>query len=418
MSDIINFLNSNTIYEVNVRQYTPAGTFTAFMKSLPRLKKMGIKILWFMPITPISLKKRLNTLGSYYACSSYTAINPEFGNLEDFKLLVNQAHLLGFKVIIDWVANHTGYDHEWTVKHKDWYIKDADGNFTEKNGWTDVIDLDYSNHKMQEEMIRCMEYWIQECDIDGFRCDMAHLVPLSFWQKAKLNCDKLKPLFWLGEFENTEYHHVFNVSYAWWWMKVTKEFQQKQASLQDIIQVLHSYSQYPHAALKLYFTTNHDENSWNGTEIEKYSFNALLWSVFSFTWIRGVPLIYSGQEIPNTKRLKFFEKDCIDWHQPLKNEHFYSSLIHLKNKNKALHGGEVFILPTEDDNILAYLRKNEFDIVLVLLNFADTDNHRITVKHQWLQGHFKNLFNDLEFHLKQDEIFEMSAHQYIVYYKV
>jgi glycosidase len=215
------------IYEVNIRQYTPEGNFVAFAKHLPRLKDMGVKILWLMPITPISIAKRQGSLGSYYACSSYTKINAEFGSIEDFKQLVATAHSLDFKVIIDWVANHTGYDHHWTKEHPEFYLKDKDGNFTEKNGWQDVIDLDYSNEALQEAMIAAMQFWITTCQIDGFRCDMAHLVPLSFWLKARQACDEIKKLFWLAECDEKEYHQVFDVSYAWQWMHATEKYFKK-----------------------------------------------------------------------------------------------------------------------------------------------------------------------------------------------
>ncbi len=206
---------------------------------------MGVEILWLMPITPISEKIRQGTLGSYYACSSYTDINPEFGTLSDFKDLVSKAHWLGFKVIIDWVANHTGWDHHWTLEHPDWYLHDADGNFTEKNGWHDVIDLNYEVFAMRIAMIDAMKFWITECNIDGFRCDMAHLVPLDFWNSARKECDSVKPLYWLAECEVVNYHDVFDTSYAWWWMHVSEEYEKEKDTLDTLRNVLHAYSQYP-----------------------------------------------------------------------------------------------------------------------------------------------------------------------------
>ena len=174
----LEWANSANIYEVNTRQYTPEGTFNAFAKHLPRLQDMGVEILWFMPVTPISLEGRQGSLGSYYAVADYTGINPEYGTLEDFVNLINDAHQRGMRVIIDWVANHTGLDNAWTKKYPDWYKRDAEGNFMEANGWVDVIDLNYENADMRKAMIAAMKYWISEADIDGFRCDMAHLVPL------------------------------------------------------------------------------------------------------------------------------------------------------------------------------------------------------------------------------------------------
>ncbi len=410
--------HSATMYEVNIRQYTPEGTFKAFQKHLPRLKEMGVTILWFMPITPISKEVRQGSLGSYYACSSFTLINPEFGTVEDFKQLVNQAHQFGFKVIIDWVANHTGWDHHWTIEHPDWYIKNEAGEFTERNGWHDVIDLNFEELNMRIELINAMRFWIYECDIDGFRCDMAHLVPLDFWQQARVSCELIKPLFWLAECEVVDYHHVFDATYAWWWMHETEGYQKNHSSLHEIRNVLHAYSQYPKDAIKLFFTSNHDENSWNGTEYEKYGFTAKAWAVFCFTW-HGMPLIYSGQETSNEKRLLFFDKDLIEWKDPIPLHEFYKTLAQLRKSNEAISIGESFILPSDHDNeLMAFLRRSDDNIVLVLLNVSLKNQLVIHVHHEWLNGKFKNIFSNLEFEFNTKSNFELQAGEFIVYEKV
>lgn len=403
------------IYEVNVRQYTKEGTFNAFATHLPRLQQMGVKILWFMPVTPISVHLRQGSLGSYYACSSYTAINTEFGTLSDFKNLVQQAHQMGFKVIIDWVANHTGADHEWTQTNNEFYVKDAQGNFTERNGWKDVIDLNYNNAALRTAMIAAMQFWIKECDIDGFRCDMAHLVPLDFWQQARINCDSLKPLFWLGECEVMEYHTVFDVTYAWEWMHSTEKIFKDECSIQPMMNVLHQYSQYPPNTQKLFFTSNHDENSWNGTEYEKYGNAAKALAVFTCTW-QGMPLVYSGQENPNTKRLLFFDKDEISWHQQPLLQHFYTKLLYVHSL-PAITKGETFILPVNKEGVLAFLRKYEENVVLVILNFSKTSKITITVNHPWLTGTFKSLFSSLHYVFNNTENFELQSGDYLVYIK-
>lgn len=410
--------SGSNIYEVNIRQYTPEGTLAAFSRHLPRLKDMGVEILWLMPITPISIKTRLGTLGSYYACSSYTDINPEFGTLVDFKKLVDEAHELGFKIIIDWVANHTGWDHRWTTEHPEWYVKNIEGNFTERNGWNDVIDLDYDNRDMRMAMIDAMKFWVTEYKIDGFRCDMAHLVPLDFWVEARAQCDLMAPLFWLAECEEVSYHKVYDASYAWWWMHETEKYAKENASLNDIRQVLHAYTQYPEGAIKLFFTSNHDENSWNGTEYEKYGNTAKAWAVFTITW-QGMPLIYSGQEIPNTKRLLFFDKDVIEWKEPMALHDFYRTLLQLRKGNKAIRQGETFILPSQNDNqLMAYLRRNENDVVLVLLNLSGNDRIKIAVIHEWLTGTFRNIFSGLPYHFNGKEDFELQGGEYFVYEKI
>jgi glycosidase len=413
---IVPWAKCASIYEVNTRQYTKDGSFNAFAQHLPRLKEMGIDILWLMPVTPISLSERQGSLGSYYACSSYTDINPEFGTLTDFRTLVEQAHALDMKLIIDWVANHTGCDHHWTKEHPEWYVKDEQGNFTERNGWKDVLDLDFNQPAMRHAMIEAMQYWVKEFDIDGFRCDMAHLVPLDFWIEARTACDSIKPLYWLAECEEVNYHNAFDTSYAWWWMHTTEKFVKGQTGLHELREVLHAYSQYPQGASKLFFTSNHDENSWNGTEYEKYGVCAKAWAVFTCTW-QGMPLIYSGQENPNLKRLAFFDKDLIEWKIVPALHDFYQRLLRLRKNNSALVEGESFILPVDVSFVMAYFRRKEEDIVLVLLNLSEKEKVTIPVTHEWLKGKFKQLFSDISYSFSGTETYELLPGDFLVYEK-
>lgn len=412
----VEWLKGTNIYEVNVRQYTKEGTFKSFQKHLPRLKEMGVEVLWLMPITPISVEVRQGTLGSYYACSSYSQVNPEFGNFDDFKNLVNEIHSLGMKVMIDWVANHTGWGHEWTKLHPDWYMKDVQGNFTEENNWHDVIDLNYDVSEMRTAMIDAMKFWIKDFDIDGFRCDMAHLVPLDFWQQARTACDAEKPLLWLAECEMVEYHDVFDITYAWEWMHVTEKIVHKESTVNDIYNELHKYSQYPKDCYKMFFTANHDENSWNGTEYEKYGDAAKAFAVFTCVW-NGIPLIYSGQELPNHKRLKFFDKDEIEWTDNVALNDFYKTLLAL-HKTSVVNDGESFNLPTNDPNVMAFVRKKDDDVLLVLLNFSSDEKIKITIEHDWIAGEFENIFSGLQYKFNSKEEFELMDYDYLVYKKI
>ena len=260
-------ISRTNIYEVNLRQYTAEGTINAFLHHLTRLKDMGVVTLWFMPITPISQKHRKGSMGSYYACSDYTAVTPEFGTLEDWKQLVHKAHAMGFYVILDWVANHTGWDHVWTEQHPDWYKKDEyTGDFKRASGMDDIIELDFDNAHMRRAMIDAMSFWVKETNIDGFRCDLAFWVRLDFWQQAKQELKNLKPLFWLGELdvlENPEYMEVFDAAYTWRWMHKAEKYFKGEAGFSELKSLLHDYQQSP--GLKAWFTANHDENTWNGT---------------------------------------------------------------------------------------------------------------------------------------------------------
>jgi glycosidase len=395
------------IYEVNLRQYTPEGTFNAFLKELPRLRDMGIETLWFMPITPISVVKRLGTLGSYYACSSYTKTNPEYGTIEDFRNLVAAAHSLGFKVIIDWVANHTGWDHEWTKSNPEFYRRNADGQFYDNHGWEDVIDLNYDMEPLQQAMIKAMQFWITECGIDGFRCDMAMLVPLEFWRRARREIEAVNgTLFWLAECEEIPYHEVFDVSYGWKWLHKMEAFSRKETDINGLDEVLRYYKDmFLPGAMHALFTTNHDENSHSGSEYERMGDAAQIFAVFCATW-EGIPLIYSGQELPNKKRLKFFDKDQIDWTGTNQFHGFFQTLLTLRKQNPSMKSGTTETvtrrLHTDANHfVFAFLRRHEASghEVLVLLNLSDQDKPLVTVHEESLQGVYTNVFskNDRDF---------------------
>jgi alpha-amylase len=419
----LDWAHHTNIYEVNLRQYTVEGNFNAFKTHLPRLRDMGVHTLWLMPITPISQKNKKGTLGSYYACSSYTQTSTEFGTLDNFKALVQEAHQLGFKLIIDWVANHTGWDHEWTAQHPDFYTKDAAGNFVPPvENWEDVIKLDFNNTHMRQAMIDAMVFWVKECDIDGFRCDMAHLVPLDFWIDARTQLDAHKKLFWLAECEEPSYHPAFDASYTWNWMHHSAQLYKEQTSLQDLRNVLTQYQQnFPPSALRVFFTSNHDENSWNGTEYEKYGDAAKAMAVFSCTY-NGIPMLYSGQEMPNYKRLKFFDKDPIEWTGQYQLQDFYSALLHLHSTHPALKAsveeGSTSFLNTDAPNfILAYLRKNGDSEVLVILNLSKEDKPLVTIKDEKLWGVFYNFFSQIERDFTEKKYFALRPWEYQIYVK-
>ncbi len=406
------------IYEVNLRQYTKEGTLQAFAAHLPRLADMGVTVLWFMPITPISLKGRLGTLGSYYACSDYTSINSEFGTEQEFIAVVHAAHKLGMKVIIDWVANHTGQDHVWTISNPNFYIQDAHGNFTERNGWSDVIDLNYDNQQMRTAMIDAMRYWVDTAGIDGFRCDMAHLVPLDFWIEARQALDAVKPLYWLAECEDTRYFEAFDTTYAWAFMHASGSIHRHEPNLNPVLEQLKLYASEGPNTQKLFFTSNHDENSWNGTEYEKYGVTAKAWAVFTATW-GGLPLVYSGQEIPNHKRLSFFEKDELDWSLQTKQpavHGFYKALFSLRAQNDAMVLGQPEMLQTPYPNsIIAFIKKHQNNVVLVLLNISEHNRLAFEISHPLLSGNFEQIFSGLRFSFSGKEKFELQAGEYLVY---
>ncbi len=413
---IVPWGNGSNIYEVNVRQYTKAGTINAFVEHLPRLKEMGISVLWLMPITPISIAKRQGSYGSYYAASSYVDIDPLYGTHADFEKFIAKSHELGLKVIIDWVANHTGYDHQWTSKYPQFYHRDTAGNFTGLHGWIDVIDLNYTIPEMRKEMITSMKHWISKFDIDGFRCDMARTVPLDFWLEARAECDTLKPLLWLAECEVFEYHEVFDLTYGWEAMRaIDKYFSTGEIKLLQIKEILNTYGKYPAGARKLLFTSNHDENTYYGTEYEKYGEAAQAVAVFTCTW-PGIPLIYSGQELPNKKRLAFFEKDEIEWNGNVALHDFYKTLLNFRKNNKAMQdGASVLILNTSNEDLLAFLCRKEEDKVLVLLNFGK-QKIDFGFNHPAAAGNYTDLFSKEKISLERKQFYSFERGEYKVYF--
>lgn len=379
---------------------------------------MGVNTLWLMPVTPISQKEKKGSMGSYYACSDYISINPEFGTLNDFKKLVDYAHKLEFKVIIDWVANHTGWDHVWAQEHPEWYETESNGQFKRASGMDDIIELDYKNADMRKAMIDAMKFWVRKCGIDGFRCDLAFWVELDFWMEAIPELNELKPLFWLAEadpLQYPEYMQVFDAAYAWTWMHKTEEWYKKKLPLKELITVLDNYENVP--GIKAWFTSNHDENSWNGTEYEKYGDAAKLLTVHSCTW-PGIPLIYSGQELPNKKRLKFFDKDVIQWKKHLELHEFYQTLLELQHNHPALNASsDLFWLHTSSDaNVLSYLRKKDDNEVIVFLNLSD-HGVRFDVLDKWVEGKFKEVFLHYENDFSMNRSFEMKAWKWLVWVK-
>ncbi|GAB2823599.1 alpha-amylase family glycosyl hydrolase [Ferruginibacter profundus] len=420
------WINTTNVYEVNVRQYNKEGTFNAFAKELPRLKEMGVETLWFMPITPIAQKNMKGSLGSYYACSDYTSINPEFGNLEDFKNLVKEAHSMGFKVIIDWVANHTGWDHVWTKIHPEYYLKDsATNDFKIASGMDDIIELDYKNPALRKAMIDAMRYWVTECDIDGYRCDLAFWVELDFWLEARTELEKTKTLFWLAEsdpLEHPDYFKAFDACYTWTWMHKTEDFYKKNQDKNILDTIIRQYDEVCSTTdIPLWFTTNHDENTWNGTEYEKYGDMAKALAVFSFTW-NGMPMIYSGQELPNMKRLKFFDKDPIEWNGKYELHDFYKTLLTLKKTNPALRAGDPdvtthFLSTTANESVLAFLRENKDNAIITVINFS---NKKVSfdIKDNNFTGSFADVFTKEGWAFNGDFHFEMKPWEYIVFQKL
>ena len=304
------------LYQINTRQFTQEGTFRAAERELPRLKTMGVNVLWLMPIHPIGAKNRKGTLGSPYSVQDYFGVNPEFGTEEDLRHFIDAAHAQGFKVILDWVANHSAWDNPWVAAHPEWYERDWKGDFhpTPWWDWSDVIDLNYDQPALRAEMTRALVYWVREFDIDGYRADVAGYVPLDFWENAREELDAVKPVFMLAEWKDPDLHRrAFDATYAWQWHQIAKQV----ASGKGDATAFYGYyseneSGWPKQAMRMPYLENHDSNAWEGTLAENFGAAENAMTVLSFIG-EGIPMVHNGQEACNAKRLEFFEKDAINW---------------------------------------------------------------------------------------------------------
>jgi len=410
-----------TIYEVNIRQFTTEGTFKAFETHLPRLKKMGVDILWLMPIHPIGVENRKGSLGSYYAISDYKAVNPEFGTLNDLKQLVKSAQALDMKIIIDWVANHSSPDNVWVKQgHKDWYSLDSLGRIQPTIGtdWWDVADLNYDNKEMRKEMISSMKYWLTEANIDGFRCSVANWVPIDFWVDARKELDATKKVFMLAEAEEVEMHKAFDMTYGWNLHHIMNDIAKGKKDVTSVYNYAKD-NKHPKSAYRMNFTSNHDENSWNGTEMERMGESRFAFAVFAATF-EGMPLVYNGQETSLDRRLKFFEKDSIDWIK-MDLVPFYTKLLQLNRSNKALwngeNGGEVkFISAADEKNVVVFSREKDGQKVLVMINMTGNDQN-VKLNNPLLAGKYKELFSEKKVKMKAEVETELEAWGYRVYNK-
>ena len=383
----IDEIRDSVIYEVNVRQYSESGTFEDFTKDIPKLKDLGVKIIWLMPIHPISETKRKGTLGSYYSISNYKEINPEFGNKEDFDKLITEAHKNEMYVILDWVANHTGWDHHWIKTNPEFYTKNSSGEIIdpinpstgESWGWTDVADLNFDNMEMQEEMIQAMEYWVKEHNIDGYRLDAAHSCPASFWKKSIDRLNKTKKVLMLAESDG--YHtggfeliELFDMSYNWSGHHVLNRIFKKENNSKDLKEnIVRNINDYSSEHILMNFTSNHDENTWAGTVFDRYGNGAKTFAALTY-FLPGIPLIYNGQEYGLDKRLAFFEKDFI----PKKESDFfdfYKKLNKLKKENNLLNIDPKIkfeVIETNSNNLVCFKRSIGEESIYFIANLSET----------------------------------------------
>ena len=412
-----------SIYEVNIRQFTAAGNFKAFEAHLPRLKELGVDIIWLMPIHPIGVEHRKGTMGSYYSVKDYYAVNPEFGSMDEFKALVKKIHDLGMYVILDWVANHSAWDNPLVKQHPEWYTKTAAGSFqpTPWYDWDDVIDFDYDQPGMRKYMTDAFRFWVKEADIDGYRCDVAGFIPVDFWDNVRRELDAIKPVFMLAEWDSRDlYKHAFDMTYSWTLWDKMKEVTTGKKPIGGLVEYMaHDVNTVPRDAYRMTFTDNHDKNSWEGNPFSNFG-DGLKTCIVLTGVVNGMQLIYSGQEAGLSRSLKFFDKDSIQW-KHTEYEDLFKKLFHLKHSNQALWnggwGGEMIrIFNNKQDHVLSFSRTKNTDQLVAVFNF---DDKPVTVKLSSNQqvGVYTELFSERKFELKGDDELQLDAWGYYVLVK-
>ncbi len=409
-----------TIYEVNIRQYTPEGTFKAFEAHLPRLKEMGIDIIWLMPIHPIGEKNRKGTLGSYYSVKDYYGINTEFGTLEDFKALVEKIHSMGMYVIIDWVANHSAWDNKLVTEHPEWYTKTIDGNFqpTPWYDWEDIIDFDFEQPGLRQYMTDVMKYWVEETNIDGYRCDVAGFIPVDFWDNLRRELDQIKPVFMLAEWESRDLHRkAFDMTYSWSLWDKLHGITTGGKNINGLVEYMaHHVNTFPEDGYRMTFTDNHDKNSWEGNQYANFGDGLEAAMVFSSV-VSGMPLVYSGQEAGLDRSLKFFDKDLIEWKEH-KNATLYTQLFSLKHANEALWNGAfggvmVRVYNDKMEQVISFYREKNGDRVLPIFNFSSKPV-TVTLRTDFFAGSYTELFSQKNYTLKGNDSFTLAPWGYLV----
>ncbi|MBQ5710691.1 MAG: alpha amylase C-terminal domain-containing protein [Alistipes sp.] len=377
---------SAVLYELNVRQFTPEGTFVAARQRLPFLRSLGIDAIWLMPIYPIGVEGRKGSLGSYYSIRDYKGINEEFGSEEELRDFITTAHSLGMRVLLDWVANHTARDARWLEdKPYDWYEREEDGTAKVPWDWTDTAKLNYSNHDVWRGQIDAMRYWVEQFKVDGFRCDMAMLVPIEFWQEASEELHRIKrDIFMLAEAEEDNlFDRAFNMSYQWNIHHIMCDIAKGARRVWDLRNAIHSErARYPREAMRMSFTSNHDENSWSGSEQARFGSALEVMTAMTFLMPSTMPLIYTGQEVGYNHSFEFFERDAIPAEAYVENRttELYRRLTSLKHKEQALAAGErggemIEIENNAKDCMMTFVREVDGSRVVAIVNLSPYTIH-------------------------------------------
>ncbi len=370
------WVGSSAIYEVFVRDFSPSGDFRGVVAGLDRIAATGANVVWLMPIHPVGVANRKGTLGSSYSIRDYTAVNPEYGTMTDFRALVDAVHARGMRLIIDWVPNHTAWDNAWLSEHPDWYTRNAAGEITEplnddgsSTGWTDVADLDYGNREMRRAMIDAMRFWLEESNVDGFRVDVAGMVPDDFWEQALPELRAAGAELLLAEWADPKMNRFgFDLTYGWDGYHALKQVWLGEQTAADFVRREQADGQAVPFGSRLRFTTNHDETAWDEPPVLLFGGPAGARAAFAaIALLPGVPLLYNGQEVESPQQLGLFERETIDWNRAgaADARAWYRSIVDLARTHPDFDRGALApVATTAADDVIAYRRGGS----IVLIN--------------------------------------------------
>lgn len=409
------------IYQINTRQFSLSGDFAGVTSGLAKVRAFGAKIIWLMPIHPIGEKNRKGELGSPYAVKDFKAINPEFGDAQSLRHLIDEAHRLDMKVILDWVPNHSAWDNPLVKQHPEWYAKDYKGDFRPSPwwDWSDIIEFDYDQPGLRRYMIDAMMHWISAFDIDGFRCDVAGYVPNDFWAQARHALTQRKEIFMLAEWENRDLHEqAFNMTYAWSWNETMHDIAHGRAPL-DRLRKYYSWNEraWPRQAYRMTFVSNHDKNAWDGTQHEQFG-ECLEAAIVLSVVGEGMPLIHNGQEAGETKRLAFFERDPIAWQRHHIGD-LYQHLVALKKRLPALWNGAfgarmIQVPNTQMEQVFSFVREQDGQKVFVIINLSAAPVS-VSFSERLFVGTYTDSYLHRKREFREDSVVDLTAWQYQVW---
>jgi glycosidase len=402
------------MYEVNLRAFSESGDLHGVMDRLDELKALGVNTIWLMPIHPIG---EINSVNSPYSVRDYFKVSQEYGDLEDLRMLTDQAHALDMAVIMDWVANHTAWDNPW-IANTDWYTQDAEGNIVHPPGtnWYDVADLNFDNHHMRAAMIDAMKYWVLEANIDGYRCDYADGVPFDFWQQAidTLRAIPGRELILLAEGGRIDHFAAgFDLNWAWdFYFRMIDVFNGQPATILYSTHVA-EYTNVPEGRHRLRYTTNHDESAWDQTPMVLFNGKdgAIAASVVT-AFMGGAPLLYTGQEVGRVQNVPFFSNDPINWNKNPDMLQAYQQIMQAYNSADAARKGD--ITNYSQTNVVCFSRTLPGEEVLVIVNMRDQITN-FTVPSALQYSDWTNAISGAGFSLQTS--LELNNYQYLILLK-